>query len=546
MAANKNINLNVKTKGAKKAQQEFKKVGSSIQTMAAGFIGVGIAIAGVTRFLKDSVSKFQIQELAEKRLEVALGRTSKALLDQAAALQKSTSFADEEIIAGQALIAAFVTEEDAIKKATVATLDLAAAKGFDLKAAADLISKTLGSSTNALTRYGIQVEGAVGSTERLTSLTENIARAFGGQAAAAMETMSGEVENLSNSYGDLQEKVGGLINESIKTTDILNSTSDAFDKLGNIVDKISTPISKITGFFVSFVSTVGKILPILQPLIVGFNLLSKEEEKVAEVTDGSIDGLKNFWDITKDVTGATKEQMGAVEALWAAEQKRLRAVKEHVAAQRESFALETERLRLFKEARESGLATEPIVIFDQVALDTFDATFVRVREKINTLPDGVDDTSEAFVTMIRVMEKAGFMATDSLAFAFEEFFLHGELRMVTFAESFGRMLAQMAASMTANSLLFGGLSLLGLAPAGGLTKFLGFEHGGSFKVGGQGGPDSQVVAFRASPGEQVDITPQGQTNNNVTINFNGPISDKRYIQQVVIPEIQKSIRQGVA
>lgn len=37
----------------------------------------------------------------------------------------------------------------------------------------------------------------------------------------------------------------------------------------------------------------------------------------------------------------------------------------------------------------------------------------------------------------------------------------------------------------------------------------GFQRGGSFQVGGSGGggPDSQVVAFRASPGERVDVTP---------------------------------------
>lgn len=38
-----------------------------------------------------------------------------------------------------------------------------------------------------------------------------------------------------------------------------------------------------------------------------------------------------------------------------------------------------------------------------------------------------------------------------------------------------------------------------------------FQHGGSFKVGGSGGPDSQYVAFRASPGERVDVTPPGHS-----------------------------------
>lgn len=40
----------------------------------------------------------------------------------------------------------------------------------------------------------------------------------------------------------------------------------------------------------------------------------------------------------------------------------------------------------------------------------------------------------------------------------------------------------------------------------------GFKTGGSFKVGGSGGLDSQMVAFRATPGEMVDIRKPGQVN----------------------------------
>jgi len=61
------------------------------------------------------------------------------------------------------MIAAFVQEEDQIKELTRVSLDFAAAKGVDLKTASDLITKTFASSTNALSRYGLSVEGAAGS-----------------------------------------------------------------------------------------------------------------------------------------------------------------------------------------------------------------------------------------------------------------------------------------------------------------------------------------------------------------------------------------------
>ena len=61
---------------------------------------------------------------------------------------------------------------------------------------------------------------------------------------------------------------------------------------------------------------------------------------------------------------------------------------------------------------------------------------------------------------------------------------------------------------------------------GGFFKNLfGFAHGGQFQVKGVGGIDSQLVAFWATPGETVTVTPPGQpggSNMNVTININTP------------------------
>jgi len=60
----------------------------------------------------------------------------------------------------------------------------------------------------------------------------------------------------------------------------------------------------------------------------------------------------------------------------------------------------------------------------------------------------------------------------------------------------------------------------------GIGKLFGFAEGGSFRVGGSGGVDSQLVAFRASPDETVSITRPGQGlgGGNVEINVinNGP------------------------
>ncbi len=217
--ADQKVNIDIRTKGAKKAKDDLGGLNGSIAKMGKA---VGIASAayfgarGLINAFSSTIELAGIQEQAEKQLETALGRTSQALLNQASALQKVTTFGDESIIGVQASIAAFIDSEEQIKKATEATLDIAVAMGMDLKSAGDLVAKTLGSSTNAMSRYGIEVKGAVGSTERLESLTGNVARLFGGQATAQAETMAGALQQAKNSSGDLAEAIGEKLSPLVK------------------------------------------------------------------------------------------------------------------------------------------------------------------------------------------------------------------------------------------------------------------------------------------------------------------------------------------
>lgn len=63
----------------------------------------------------------------------------------------------------------------------------------------------------------------------------------------------------------------------------------------------------------------------------------------------------------------------------------------------------------------------------------------------------------------------------------------------------------------------------GFFESSGIDLIPGFQHGGSFMVRGMGSADSQLVAFRATPGEHVRITPPGKSSsvaNNITVNVN--------------------------
>ena len=190
-------------KQAPKLSSSFKKLG--------GVIAAAFSIAVIKQFISESIRLADIQLKAEAQLLTALkGRkgVQQSLIKQASELQSLTIFGDEEIIKAQSLIAAFTKEEEQIKSLTEVTLDFASAKGVDLNTAADLLTKTFASSTNALSRYGIEVEGAAGSAERLESLTTALTDAFGGQAQTLAQTGAGGLQQLNNIIGDIKENFG--------------------------------------------------------------------------------------------------------------------------------------------------------------------------------------------------------------------------------------------------------------------------------------------------------------------------------------------------
>ena len=191
--------------GFKNATQQIRKVGVAAAAMGATMTIVGLKVARAAG----------IQEQAEFTLAEAMKvagtftkEAHKHNLEYAASLQKMTSFGDEAIIGVQKMLTNFGIEKEAMDGLTKATLDLAAAKGMDLKAAGDLVAKSVGSTTNALTRYGIEVTGAVGSTERAQTAVENITKIFGGAASAMADTYLGRIEQLKNRWGDFVETVG--------------------------------------------------------------------------------------------------------------------------------------------------------------------------------------------------------------------------------------------------------------------------------------------------------------------------------------------------
>jgi len=177
------------------------------------------SIRAIANFTKQSIVAYDQQAKAEQSLLIALkGRSDiqKSLIQQATDLQKKTLFGDEETIMAASRMAMVIgANESAIKRLMPLVQDLASAKfEGNLVTASDMVAKSVGSSTNALSRYGIEIKGAVGSTDRLESAIAGLNRQVGGQAEAAALVGLGPLKQLKNAWGDLTEVIGKSIVES--------------------------------------------------------------------------------------------------------------------------------------------------------------------------------------------------------------------------------------------------------------------------------------------------------------------------------------------
>lgn len=235
------LDLGVGTYNRKLSEME-SKTNAATSKMKTSFEKLSTAALSYLSFTvlssagKFFIDQFKQQEQAVKRLEVSLGKSTTTLVKYASQLQKTSTFADEQILDAMALISIYVKEKSMIEKLTKATMNLAVAKGMDLSSAAELVAKTVGTSTNALMRQGIELDKNVTGTERVNQVLERLGM-FSGQSEAQVETLSGRMENLSNAFTDnaeaLGEKLLPLVNTFlVKLNRILDLVgSDNFDKL---------------------------------------------------------------------------------------------------------------------------------------------------------------------------------------------------------------------------------------------------------------------------------------------------------------------------
>lgn len=277
----------------KSVKNSSSAASNSLGMLGKSLIGLSAVYAG-GRFISETTKLFDIQEKAVAKVGQAIKSTGMAAgftLDQltaeASALQEKTLFGDEDILnnATAQLLTFTNIAGDNFKRTQTVALDLATVLDQDLKSASIQLGKALNdpvANLSALSRSGIQFSTSqkdvikqLATTGRLAEaqgvILQELERQYGGQAKAAAEVGLGPYKQLSNSLGDVQEKVGGLFIEiGVKLLPVFRGTVKLLDSVVTAIQRVD--FSYITMAFDGLWSGITEIKNVFSELFGQLNL----------------------------------------------------------------------------------------------------------------------------------------------------------------------------------------------------------------------------------------------------------------------------------
>ena len=259
--------INEVKRASEDAGNSGSKLGSIFSTagkLAAA--GLAAASAGAVAFAKSSVSAFNDAQIASEKFANAAANQNwsegaqSQLNGLANNLQRVGVIEGDAITQGQAQLGTFNLTADAVARLTPAMADLAAnqtgaaSTGMDLANNANLIGKAMTGNAGALTRVGVTLTDSQKAMiengtemEKASAIADALSSNYGGLNERLGQTAQGGLSQLKNSFGDVQEAIGGL----------LTGQGD----LGTLTDSITTFVNTAINNVPRLVGQFGEVIP---------------------------------------------------------------------------------------------------------------------------------------------------------------------------------------------------------------------------------------------------------------------------------------------
>jgi hypothetical protein len=286
------FDISVKNNGLSKALDEGSKKASQLEGIlntALGVFGGNIATQAFSIFTnsfnslistgKEAVNAAAEQEVAINNLNNALARSgnytkqaSEDLQNFASQLQETTIFQDDAVLSSLAYLESLTNlSSNGLKQAGQAAADLATILRVDLDTATSMIAKGVEGNVGVFQRYGIEVKKGKNETENLTNVLKSLS-SFQGAASSQLNTYTGSVKALNNSYGELLESAGNIIVKNPLVVGAINALKDKFLETSKNVTKLTPELQELLtdGFLALMVAGME-----LADILDGFTIIGK-------------------------------------------------------------------------------------------------------------------------------------------------------------------------------------------------------------------------------------------------------------------------------
>lgn len=564
-----------------------KGLGKGIEGAGLGKLAVaaaGIAAAfklvnGAIDLLGNAIRGAAAEADSINRLNTALALTGKFSQESAAnllnfsnELQASTKFANDAVLEVSALIQTLGNlDEQGLKRATKASLDLATALGIDVNSAATLVGKAANGNVEAFKRYGVEIQKGTTDAETFANALKSLETRFGGASEAAAQTFTGSLAKLENVFGDVLENIGFAITQSPALIAVFTSVSAILVRLGDAIAtsigsrdilkpfisgaiEAAAVITSVFGPALELVFGVGEALVRsmttgLRSVFAGLTAIGAGIEAIINKVFGtesttltnafnqSLTDLNESAEATSTFLGSefkTSVTEGALSAM--AELKG--------AVDATNGSLNT----LNTTTQNVGITAAPALTPMQLAIQDLNANAGTLGQTFSLVGQGVVDSankmalegSAAFKRMGDTALKGLGSAVGNAFSAFGAALVKGENALKAFTNAFLQSIGQSAVALGTEFILRGtaylfvpGLQSLGgplIAAGAGLAAFGGalsaVGGGGAPATSGGGGAGQSSGEF-GTVGELPDTVAPAKPQNQIAVNIQGDVLDSQ-------------------
>jgi len=199
-------------KAFKQAETATQKLEKSVARLGKQLLGV-FAAGKLISFGKQATKAFAADEKAARSLALALANTGNAFAAIEVEkfigdLQRATGVLDDEL---RPAFRTLLTATGDVKKSQdglALALDIAAGTGKDLGSVSAALAKGFSGQTTALSRLGAGLSKATLKTGNMDEIVKQLTDKFKGQALAAAEGYSGQMDRLAVASNNAKEIIG--------------------------------------------------------------------------------------------------------------------------------------------------------------------------------------------------------------------------------------------------------------------------------------------------------------------------------------------------